>query len=37
MGESRSSRNSTSGRVENQLKTIKLRARKVEKEKNLIS
>jgi len=33
MGESRSSRNSTSGRVENQLKTIKLRASKVEKER----
>jgi len=33
MGESRSSINTTSGRVENQLKTIKLRARKVEKER----
>jgi len=33
MGESRRSRNNTSGRVENQLKTIKLRARKVEKER----
>jgi len=33
MGESRSFRNSTSSRVENQLKTIKLRARKIEKER----
>jgi len=33
MGESRSSRNSMSGSVENQLKMIKLRARKVEKER----
>ena len=33
MGEMRSSRNSTSSRVENQLRTIKLRARKVEKER----
>ena len=33
MGESRSFRNSTISRVENQLKMIKLRARKVEKER----
>jgi len=33
MDESRSSRNSTSGRVENQLKTIELRARKIQKER----
>jgi len=32
MGESKSFRNSTSRRVENQLKTIKLRSRKFEKE-----
>jgi len=33
MGESRSFRNSTSSRVENQLNTIKLRTRKIEKER----
>jgi len=33
MGESRSFRNSTSSRVENQLKTSKLRMRKIEKER----
>ena len=33
MGEPRSIRNSTSSRVENQLKTIKLTARKIEKER----
>jgi len=33
MGESRSFRNSMSSRVENQLKTIKLRTRKIEKER----
>ena len=33
MGESRGSRNSTSSGVENLLKTIKLRARKVKKER----
>ena len=33
MGESRSFRNSASSRVENQLKTIKLRSRKIEKER----
>jgi len=33
MGESRSFRNSTSNRVENQLKTIKLRVSKIEKER----
>jgi len=33
MGESRSFRNSTSSRVENQLKTIKFRARQIEKER----
>jgi len=33
MGESRIFKNSTSSRVENQLKTIKLRARKVQKER----
>jgi len=33
MGESRSFRNSTSSRVENQLKTIKLRTRKIEKQR----
>ena len=32
MGEFRSFRNSASGRVENELKTVKLRARKVKKE-----
>jgi len=35
-GESRRFRNSTSSRVENQLKTIKLRPRKIEKEKVVI-
>ena len=33
MGEPRSFRKSTSGKVENQLKTIKLTARKIEKER----
>lgn len=33
MGESRGSRNSTSSGVENQLKTTKLRARKVKKQR----
>ena len=33
MGKSRSFRNDTSCRVENELKTIQLRARKVEKER----
>jgi len=33
MGESRRFRNSTSSRVENQLKTITLRTRKIEKER----
>jgi len=33
MGESRSFRNSTSSRVENRLKTINLRTRKIEKER----
>jgi hypothetical protein len=33
MGEMRSFRSSTSSRVENQLKTIKLRAREVKKER----
>jgi len=33
MGESRRFRNSTSSKVENQLKTIKLRTRKIEKER----
>ena len=33
MGEPRCIRNSTSSRVENQLKTIKLTARKIEKER----
>ena len=33
MGESRNFRNSTRSRVENQLKTIELRARKIEKER----
>ena len=33
MSESRSSRNSTSRRVKNQLKTVKLSARKVKKER----
>jgi len=33
MGESRRFRNSTSSRVENKLKTIKLRTRKIERER----
>jgi len=33
MGESRSFRNSTSSRIENQFKTIKLRTSKIEKER----
>ena len=33
MGEPRSFRKSTSGKVENQLKTIKLTARKIEKDR----
>jgi len=33
MGESRKFRSSTSSRVENHLKTIKLRTRKIEKER----
>ena len=37
MGKSRSFRNGSSCRVENELKTIKLRARKVEKERVAIA